>query len=226
MCCILQKNTSKTTQYSNWRVAFCSLIGYYVCKLAIIFESFIHFNSMISKPLNSLPLLRPIFGSLRAACSAWDALSAGRSLAVWMLASWVSVMGVSNTAQAQTATRFTDVDGSSVANGQFKGVVITDAGDATEQTNMGKYQWFNTTTSQWVDLAAGLTDATSVFLAPTTLIRFQAAAGVASINQHELKARLVDLSGQTSTTGLTNCRLTMPSWRRLRTAYDRSSWLH
>jgi hypothetical protein len=101
-------------------------------------------------------------------------------------------------------TRFTDVDGSSVANGQFKGVVITDAGDATEQTNLGKYQWFNTTTSQWVDLAAGLTDATSVFLAPTTLIRFQAAAGVASINQHELKARLVDMSGQTSTAGLTN----------------------
>jgi methionine-rich copper-binding protein CopC len=113
----------------------------------------------------------------------------------------VATAGIS--VQDLYGTRFTDVDGSSVANGQFKGVVITDAGDATEQTSQGKYQW-STDGSTWTDLAPGLTDATSVFLAPTTLIRFQAAAGVASINQHELKARLVDMSGQTSTAGLTN----------------------
>jgi hypothetical protein len=107
------------------------------------------------------------------------------------------------TVQALFGPSFTDSDDSALAKGQFKGVVITDAGTGTEQSTMGKYQW-STDGTNWTDLAADLSDSSSVFLAPTTLIRFQAAAGVSSLQQHELKARLVDNSGETGTASLDN----------------------
>ncbi|WP_233260963.1 S-layer family protein [Limnohabitans sp. WS1] len=123
------------------------------------------------------------------------------------------------TVQELFGTRFTDVDGASVANGQFKGVAITDAGTSTEQSNQGVYQW-STDGTNWTPLAAGLGDSNAVFLAPTTLIRFQAAAGVATLNLHDLSARLVDMSGQTNTAGLTNGATTNASSNGGTTAFS------
>jgi VCBS repeat-containing protein len=113
------------------------------------------------------------------------------------------LLSQAQTVQTLFGPSFTDSDGSTVAKGQFKGVVITDAGTNAEQTNLGVYQW-STDGTNWTSLAAGLSDSSSVFLAPTTMIRFQAAAGVSSLNQHELKARLVDNSGETGTASLAN----------------------
>ena len=100
---------------------------------------------------------------------------------------------------------FSDVD--SVANGGtqvFKGVAITSAGSSTEVSASGRhYEFSNDGGTTWTALAAGLTDSTAVFLSPTALIRFVDSAGAAlSFANVDLKARLVDSSGLTSTANL------------------------
>jgi VCBS repeat-containing protein len=100
------------------------------------------------------------------------------------------------------ASTFSDVDGASVAAGQFKGVAITNAGATADLTSKGKYQIFVNGT--WTDLAAGLTDSTAIYADPATLIRFVGVAGTEFIGaQQDLTVRLVDTSGQSNSASLT-----------------------
>ena len=92
---------------------------------------------------------------------------------------------------------FTDVD----AGNTFRGVTITSAGSSTDATNLGKYQYQKAGTTTWVDLATGLTDTTSVYLAKTDLVRFVASStNTSSTAKPDLVARLVDNSAAVAPT--------------------------
>jgi methionine-rich copper-binding protein CopC len=82
------------------------------------------------------------------------------------------------------------------------GVVITSAGTTAEATAKGVYQYQKAGTSTWVNLAADLTDSTSVFLAANDLVRFVASSTNPSLfAKPDLVARLVDSSITAPATG-------------------------
>ena len=106
------------------------------------------------------------------------------------------VTGQGVSVQTLFGPSFTDVD-----SGQtFKGVAITNAGATADLTNKGKFQ-ISADGTTWTDLAAGLTDSTAIFAAPTALIRFVGKAGVELPNPQDLTVRLIDSSGLTGTSG-------------------------
>jgi VCBS repeat-containing protein len=73
------------------------------------------------------------------------------------------------------------------------GVVVTSAGTAANLTALGKYQFSSNNGSTWTDLAGGLTDSTSVYLAKTDLVRFvPSSTNTSSTAKQALTVRLVD----------------------------------
>jgi VCBS repeat-containing protein len=102
------------------------------------------------------------------------------------------------TVQDLFGSSFTDSD----AGHTFKGVAITSAGSSAEVTARGEYQYSTDQGTSWVSLAAGLTDASAKFLAPTVLVRFLGIAGTPTVNPTDLKGRLVDSSGETNSANL------------------------
>ena len=102
------------------------------------------------------------------------------------------------TVQDLFGSSFTDSD----AGHTFKGVAITSAGSSAEIAARGEYQYSTDQGTSWVSLAAGLTDASAKFLAPTVLVRFLGIAGTPTVNPTDLKGRLVDSSGETNSANL------------------------
>jgi VCBS repeat-containing protein len=122
------------------------------------------------------------------------------------------------TVQQLFGPSFSDTDSGQV----FKGVAITSAGTSAQVSAAGAhYEWSADGGTTWTALAAGLTDSTAVFLEPTALIRFAAAAGSAvAVPTADLKAHLVDTSGLTNTTSLVSGNTTDASLNGGSTAFS------
>lgn len=122
------------------------------------------------------------------------------------------------TVQQLFGPSFSDTDSGQV----FKGVAITSAGTSAQVSTSGAhYEWSADGGTTWTALAAGLTDSTAVFLEPTALIRFAAAAGSAvAVPTADLKAYLVDTSGLTNTTSLVSGNTTDASVNGGSTAFS------
>ncbi|PUE47864.1 hypothetical protein B9Z47_08355 [Limnohabitans sp. 2KL-1] len=121
----------------------------------------------------------------------------------------VSNLAASTAATSSTATvdalfgpSFTDVNSSTSVNGQFKGVAVTFAGSSTDVATLGKYQISSDGGVTWTDLAAGLTDATAVYVDKTAMIRFVDTSGTEIRDPQTLVVRLVDNSGLTGSGAL------------------------
>ena len=96
--------------------------------------------------------------------------------------------------EALFGSTYTDADFDTL-----RGVVITSAGTAADLTSKGQYQYSTNGGTTWVNLAAGLTDTTSVFLAKTDLIRFvKSSTNSSPAAKSDLVARLVDDSATTA----------------------------
>ena len=93
----------------------------------------------------------------------------------------------SATANQVVGSNFSDAD-----NNAFNGVVITNAGTTTEVSTYGNFQYSKDNGSTWINLAAGLTDSTAVYLAKTDLIRFMPISTNTSTFKQDLVMRLVD----------------------------------
>ena len=115
---------------------------------------------------------------------------------------WASVS--SGTVLASTAQSVEALFGGTYTDADFdtmRGVVITSAGTGTDLSNLGQYQYSTNGGTTWTNLAAGLTDSTSVFLAKTDLIRFvPSATNTSLVNKQDLTARLVDDSAAVAPT--------------------------
>ncbi|MGV0984163.1 MAG: Ig-like domain-containing protein [Limnohabitans sp.] len=112
---------------------------------------------------------------------------------------------VTSESDAATASKTVqDLFGATYTDADFdtmRGVVITSAGTGSDVTNLGKYQYSTNGGTTWLDLAGGLSDSSSVFLAKTDLVRFVPSASNTSLtNKSDLTARLVDDSAAVAPT--------------------------
>jgi VCBS repeat-containing protein len=120
-----------------------------------------------------------------------EALSISNTTSTSPSANGVATNAVS--VQTLFGTTFTDVDGSGVAAGTFKGVAITSAGTAGQVSANGAYEYSTDNGVTWHSLAGGLGDSTAVYLAKTDLVRYVVVDKTKP--QQDLVARLVDNSG-------------------------------